>query len=214
MLGIRAGGSLADKYNLFDDNGNLDLSVIKDLVSKLGRDSTGSILKGYGIDLDSLNLDGKPESGVSENGTTLEDGTTIDPGKYMNNKEYQELVAAGDKLSDQYYKGEIDEAKFRSEYAKLEKIMSEHGWYSFFKNKGITSADDLIRVNNRNNLIKLSSALDELNANASKMSKEDYLEEYGNIRTNAQKWGISDKQLKSMDKDKEKIVKKLDKKKK
>ena len=208
MIGIRAGGSLADKYNLFDDNGNLDLSVIKNLVSTLGKESTGSILKGYGIDLDKLNLDGKSEGGESDTGATLEDGTKIDPGKYMNSKEYKELVAAGDKLSNQYYNGEIDEEKFRSEYAKLEKIMSEHGWFSFFRNKGIKSADDLIKVNNQNNLIRLSDDLDKLNSNAKNLTKDEYTTQYNKLKESAIKWGITDKQLNAMESDYKKYLKK------
>jgi hypothetical protein len=146
-----------------------------------------------------------------ETGTTLEDGTKIDPGKYMNSKEYKELVAAGDKLSQQYYNGEIDEAKFRSEYAKLEKIMSEHGWFSFFRNKGITSADDLIKVNNRNNLIQLSDEFDELNNNAKNYTKDEYLKKYDELKARGVKWGISEKDLKSVEKAKDKALKKTKK---
>ena len=146
-----------------------------------------------------------------ETGTTLEDGTKIDPGKYMNSKEYKELVAAGDKLSQQYYNGEIDEAKFRSEYAKLEKIMSEHGWFSFFRNKGIASADDLIKVNNRNNLIQLSNEFDELNNNAKNYTKDEYLKKYDELKARGVKWGISEKDLKSVEKAKEKALKKVKK---
>ena len=146
-----------------------------------------------------------------ETGTTLEDGTKIDPGKYMNSKEYKELVAAGDKLSQQYYNGEIDEAKFRSEYAKLEKIMSEHGWFSFFRNKGIASADDLIKVNNRNNLIQLSNEFDELNNNAKNYTKDEYLKKYDELKARGVKWGISEKDLKSVEKAKDKALKKTKK---
>ena len=146
-----------------------------------------------------------------ETGTTLEDGTKVDPGKYMNSKEYKELVAAGDKLSQQYYNGEIDEAKFRSEYAKLEKIMSEHGWFSFFRNKGIASADDLIKVNNRNNLIQLSNEFDELNNNAKNYTKDEYLKKYDELKARGVKWGISEKDLKSVEKAKEKALKKVKK---
>lgn len=152
--------------------------------------------------------------GKSKTSVTLEDGTKIAPGAIMNDEDYNKLVAAGDKLSQQYYNGEIDEAKFRSEYAKLEKIMSEHGWYSFFKNKGITSADDLIRVNNTNNLVALDEELDELNAlaEAGKINAEDYEKRIDNIRDRAKNWGATDKMLKGFDNTKKKTLKKLNKK--
>ena len=154
---------------------------------------------------------GEDEDEKEETGTTLEDGTKIDPGKYMNSKEYKELVAAGDKLSQQYYNGEIDEAKFRSEYAKLEKIMGEHGWFSFFRNKGIASADDLIKVNNKNNLIKLSDEFDALNNNAKNYTKDEYLKKYDELKARGVKWGISEKDLKSVEKAKDKALKKTKK---
>ena len=177
-------------------------------LSKLGFDGMGGsgILGGLGNALTGGSKDKEPETG-----TTLEDGTKIDPGKYMNSKEYKELVAAGDKLSQQYYKGEIDEAKFRSEYAKLEKIMSEHGWFSFFRNKGIASADDLIKVNNENNLIKLSDEFDALNNNAKNYTKDEYLKKYDELKARGVKWGISEKDLKSVEKAKDKALKKTKK---
>jgi hypothetical protein len=172
--------------------------------------SLGLLTGGMGGGLGGL-LGGKGEDEKGETGTTLEDGTKIDPGKYMNSKEYKELVAAGDKLSQQYYNGEIDEAKFRSEYAKLEKIMSDHGWFSFFRNKGIASADDLIKVNNKNNLIKLSDEFDTLNNNAKNYTKDEYLKKYDELKARGVKWGISEKDLKSVEKAKDKALKKTKK---
>jgi hypothetical protein len=172
--------------------------------------SLGLLTGGMGGGLGGL-LGGKGKDEKEETGTTLEDGIKIDPGKYMNSKEYKELVAAGDKLSQQYYNGEIDEAKFRSEYAKLEKIMGEHGWFSFFRNKGIASADDLIKVNNKNNLIKLSDEFDALNNNAKNYTKDEYLKKYDELKARGVKWGISEKDLKSVEKAKDKALKKTKK---
>ena len=184
----------------------------QELLNKLGfGDMGGGLFGGLGSALTGGGKDKDEEGGESSTGTTLEDGTKIDPGKYMNSKEYKELVAAGDKLSDQYYNGEIDEAKFKSEYAKLEKIMSEHGWFSFFRNKGIKSADDLIKVNNKNNLIKLSDEFDVLNNNAKNYTKDEYLKKYDELKTRAVKWGISEKDLKSVEKEKSKALKKVKK---
>ena len=154
------------------------------------------------------------EDEKEETGTTLEDGTKVDPGKSMDKKELAELRTAAEKLGNQYYNGEIDEEKFRSEYAKLEKIMGEHGWYSFFKNKGIKNADDLIRINNTNNLLALDDELEELNAlaKAGKIKAEDYEKKIDNIKDRATKWGAKEKQLKGFDDTKKKTLKKLNKK--
>ena len=155
--------------------------------------------------------------GGTSNGTkvSLKDGTNIDPGKYMNDAEYKELVSAGDKLSQKYYNGEIDETEFRNEYSKLEKIMNQHGWYSFFKNKGITSADDLIRINNNENLLKLDSELEELGkkATSGSITADEYKEKVEDIKTRAKKWGAKDKMIKGVDSTKDKILKKINKKK-
>ena len=171
------------------------------ILSSLGFDG-GGLLGGIGGALGGNNSNENSDEPTT--GTTLEDGTKIDPGKYMSSKEYKELVAAGDKLSQQYYNGEIDEAKFRSEYAKLEKIMGEHGWFSFFRNKGIKSADDLIRINNNENLTKLDTELKDLNALAKKgnIKPSEYEEKFANIRDRASKWGANEKYLKSIDKGK------------
>jgi hypothetical protein len=206
LIGARAGEKIIDNFNLFDENGNLDLSALKTAMNIPG--FTDKFKAQFGFDPNNL----IPKEGEDKGtGTTLEDGTKVDPGKYMNSKEYKELVAAGDKLSQQYYNGEIDEAKFRSEYAKLEKIMSEHGWFSFFRNKGIASADDLIKVNNKNNLIKLSDEFDTLNNNAKNYTKDEYLKKYDELKARGVKWGISEKDLKSVEKAKDKALKKTKK---
>ena len=89
--------------------------------------------------------------------------------------------------------------------------MSEHGWFSFFRNKGIKSADDLIKVNNKNNLIKLSDEFDVLNNNAKNYTKDEYLKKYDELKTRAVRWGISEKDLKSVEKEKSKALKKVKK---
>ena len=201
LIGARAGEKILDNFNLFDENGNLDLSALKTAMNIPG--FTDKFKTQFGFDPENLlNGGGNSNGGESPTGTTLEDGTNVDPGKYMNSKEYKELVAAGDKLSKQYYNGEIDEEKFRSEYAKLEKIMSEHGWFSFFRNKGIKSADDLIRINNNENLNKLDKELETLNnqANNGNIKPSDYKEKFNSIVERASKWGATEKYLKAINK--------------
>lgn len=201
LIGARAGEKILDNFNLFDENGNLDLSALKTAMNIPG--FTDKFKTQFGFDPENLLKGGDNSSdGESPTGTTLEDGTKIDPGKYMNSKEYKELVAAGDKLSNQYYNGEIDEEKFRSEYAKLEKIMSEHGWFSFFRNKGIKSADDLIRINNNENLNKLDKELETLNTQAKNgnIKPSDYNEKFNSLVERASKWGATEKYLKAINK--------------
>ena len=139
MIGIRAGGSLADKYNLFDDNGNLDLSVIKNLVSTLGKESTESILKGYGIDLDKLNLDGKSEGGES-------DGTPK-TGLTMNDEEFEALRKRSNELSAKYYNGEMSKEDFITEWDKLYKEMNKHPIYKQRNNVRILSTKEILAAN-------------------------------------------------------------------
>lgn len=152
-----------------------------------------------------------------ETETTLEDGTKIDPGKTMNNEEYQKLLDAANNLSQQYFDGKIDEAKFRSEYAKLEKIMGEHGWYSFFHNKGLGSADDLIKKNNQTRLLELDEQFSALNQKAKngEIKPADYEEQFKALKAQATKWGATEQTLKYIDKEKissDKIIKAAEKK--
>lgn len=217
LMGMSAMG---DSLDPIEAAGMLVYRTVKDpekcvkILSSLGL-ITNNIGGGFGNFIGGNN--GNENNDAPATGTTLEDGTTVDPGKFMNNNEYKQLVAAGDKLSQQYYNGEIDEAKFRSEYAKLEKIMSEHGWFSFFRNKGIKSADDLIRINNNENLTKLDTELRDLNTLAKNgdVKPSEYDEKFANIRERASKWGANEKYLKSIDKGKvkkETIIKASEKK--
>jgi hypothetical protein len=206
LMGMAAMG---DSLDYKEAAGMLIYRFIKDpekrdaALAEMGLTDGNGVMAGLGLGLLG-NGGNKTEENESETGVTLEDGTTIDPGKYMNSKEYKELVSAADKLSQQYYNGEIDEAKFRSEYAKLEKVMSEHGWFSFFRNKGIKSADDLIKYNNTENLTKLDKELEELNkqAKAGDIKPSDYEKKYSSIKERASKWGANEKYLKSIDKNK------------
>ena len=151
-------------------------------------------------------------SDKKETGVTLEDGTKIDPGKAMSKEELEEVRKAASKLGQDYYDGKITEEEFRKDYMKLENIMSQHGLRSAVSG-GIQSQDQYLKQIHKNKLVELSGSLDELNANAKNMSKDDYLEQYENLRANAKKWGADEKQLKAMEKDKEKSLKAISKKK-
>ena len=72
--------------------------------------------------------------------------------------------------------------------------------------KGITSniksADKNIQEVNNLKLNELDDSFEELNKNAASGSYKDYLEEYGNLISNAKKWGASEKMIKSLEKKK------------
>ena len=174
-------------------------------LSRLGfGDMSGGLLGGIGSALSggSKEKEDNPE-------TTLEDGTNVDAGKVMSNADYEKIKKAAEDLGNKYYNGEIDETKFRSEYAKLEAEMKKHDIYNKFKN--IMSQDDYIKQIAKNKRIELSGKLDELNSNAKNLSKDDYLKKYDELKAQAEKWGASAKELKSMENDKNKYVKKTKK---
>lgn len=162
------------------------------------KDGIASLLGGGGVDA----VAGVGGAGGSsgDTGTTLEDGTKVDPGKIMSNDDYNQLAAAANDLSQQYYDGKISEEKFRSEYGKLENLMSQHKVYGAYKN--IKSADDVIRTNNVNRLEGLDEQFNAINADAKagKLSPEAYQKKIATLRASAEKWGADEKMLKSIDK--------------
>ena len=176
----------------------------QELLNKLGfGDMGGGLFGGLGSA-----LGGKEEKEPNPD-ATLEDGTNIDSGKVMSNADYEKITKAAEELGNKYYNGEIDEEKFRSEYSKLEAEMKKHGVYNKFKN--IMSQDDYIKQIAKNKRIELSGKLDELNNDAKNLSKDDYLKKYEDLKAQAEKWGASAKELKSMENDKNKYVKKTKK---
>ena len=212
LMGMSAMG---DSLDYKEAAGMLIYRFIKDpekrsaALKELGLGEGTNVIAGLGGGL--LGSLGGNKNEVNKEETTLEDGTNVDAGKVMTNEDYNKIVKAAEDLGNKYYNGEISEEKFRSEYAKLEAEMSKHGIYNKFKN--ILSQDDYLKQIHKNKLIELSGSLDELNANAKNMSREDYLEQYENLKANAKKWGADEKQLKAMEKDKEKSLKAISKKK-
>ena len=177
------------------------------ILSSLGFDGNslgaGGLLGGLGGALGGKDKEDNPE-------TTLEDGTNVDAGKIMNDKELELIRTKAKEIGDKYYNGEIDEEKFRSEYTKLENAMKGHGVKEFWSG-GIQTADDYLAQIRQNKRIELSDKLDELNGNAKNLSKDDYLKKYEDLKAQAEKWGASAKELKSMESDKNKYVKKTKK---
>ena len=85
---------------------------------------------------------GKEEEGNKED-STLSDGTNVDAGKFMTNEDYNKILNAANKLSQDYYDGKITEEEFRADYKKLEDEMAKHDIYNKFKN--IKTADKIIK---------------------------------------------------------------------
>lgn len=206
LMGMSAMG---DSLDVKEAAGMLVYRTVKDpekrdqILSSLGL-LTGNvgtgILGGIG---DALTGDKKEDK---DTGVTLEDGTKVDPGKTMDKKELEELRAAAEDLGQKYYDGKISEEEFRKEYSKLEKVMSEHGVRNFISG-GIKSQDDYIKQIRINKQTELTGDLEELNANAKNISKDDYLKQFENLKADAIKWGADKKQLEAIDKAKEKSLK-------
>lgn len=171
------------------------------ILSSLGFD--GSSLGGSGI-LGGLNnaLTGGNKEKEDNPETTLEDGTNVDAGKVMTNEDYDKIKTAAEKLGNQYYNGEIDEEKFRSEYSKLEAEMKKHGVYNKFKN--IQSQDAYLKQIRTNKQVELSKEIDNLNAKAKAgdIKPSEYEEQFKALKEQSAKWGASEKDLKSIEKGK------------
>ena len=208
LIGMSAMG---DSLDYKEAAGMLIYRFIKDpekrnaALAELGLLNGGgtSVIAGIGGSL----IGGKKDEGKEDTGTTLEDGTKIDPGKSMSKKELEELRAEAEKLGDKLYNGEITEEEFRKDYIKLENIMSQHGIRSAISG-GIMSADNYLKQIQKNKRIELSDKIDALNNNAKNLTKDEYLKQYEDLKAQASKWGASEKELKAIEKDKDKYVKK------
>lgn len=185
-------------------------AALKDLGLLGGKNA----LAGFGLGLGGGGSDGEETT----TGVTLEDGTTIDPGKVMSKKELGEVQTAANNLSQKYFDGEITEEQFRKDYAKLEDVMKQHGVRSLVSG-GILSADEVINKNNVNRLNDINDKLNALNAQAKAgtIKPADYEKQFNELKESASKWGANEKQLKAFEKSKissEKIIKAAEKKKK
>ena len=215
MIGIRAGGSLADKYNLFDDNGNIDLSVIKDLVGKLGKETVGNMLGEYGVDINKLDYDTASIIPGGNNSTGSDgvydekktgnkfknptgnlkgyrglDGNTYDFSTFATKEEKDNLAKISKDLSDRYYNGEIDAATYKKYLDPLVREASKHTGIKVF------DTDTMIKKN-----IKLK--LDNLNKAAKKgtVPVDSYKEQTAKILSMAEDAGYSEKDIAALKKD-------------
>lgn len=189
------------------------VKISPELLRKLPEGKYKSAILGLfgGGDVESIisSLNGSGGAKEPNPDATLEDGTNIDSGKVMTNADYDKIIAAGEKLGNQYYNGEITEEQFRKEYAKLEAEMKKHNIYN--KYKSIMSQDDYLAQIRRNKRVELSEKIDKLNDNAKNYTKDEYLKKYDDLKSQAAEWGASEKDLKSIEKSKEKALKKVKK---
>jgi hypothetical protein len=131
LIGARAGEKILDNFNLFDENGNLDLSALKTAMNIPG--FTDKFKTQFGFDPNNLLEGGNNSSGgessegeESATGVKLSDGTIIDVGKMMSLNDFSGINKAATKLSNRYYRGEISEEQFRSDYSKLYNVVQSH----------------------------------------------------------------------------------------
>ena len=132
LIGTRAGEKVLDNLNLIDENGNLDLSALKNIKDLPG---VKEAFQKYGINLDEVNFETAGIGGAGSDqtntdapasGVKLSDGTTTDPGTVMSFNDFSEINKKATDLSDRYYRGEITEEQFREDYNKLYNLVKQH----------------------------------------------------------------------------------------
>lgn len=130
LIGTRAGEKVLDNLNLIDENGNLDLSALKNIKDLPG---VKEAFQKYGINLDEVNFEtagiggaGSTQTDAPASGVKLSDGTTMDPGTVMSFNDFSEINKKATDLSDRYYRGEITEEQFREDYNKLYNLVKQH----------------------------------------------------------------------------------------
>ena len=208
LMGMSAMGDSLDPK---EAAGMLIYRFVKDPEKrKAALSELGLVSGGIGGGLGGIFGGNKDKSEEAETGTTLEDGTKIDPGKRMSKDELEQLRTEAEKLGNKFYNGEMTEEEFRKEYAKLEGVMKQHGIRNAISG-GILSQDAYIKQIVKNKLTELSDNFYDLNDNAKNYTKDEYLKKYDELKSQAVKWGISEKDLKSVEKEKEKALKKIKK---
>ena len=132
LIGTRAGEKVLDNLNLIDENGNLDLSALKNIKDLPG---VKEAFQKYGINLDEVNFEtagvggagsAQTDTDAPASGVKLSDGTTTDPGTVMSFNDFSEINKKATDLSDRYYRGEITEEQFREDYNKLYNLVKQH----------------------------------------------------------------------------------------
>ena len=173
---------------------NLPEGNIKDMVMGMIGGDIADVTAGIG------------SAGSNNGGAELSDGSKVDPGITMDDKEYSELAAKADKLSQDYFDGKITEEQFRTDYDKLVGIMKKHPVYKLKSGKTIKDTNTIIKENRTNKLNSLDSLYQKLNSDLADgvISKSDYDEQYDNLIANAKQWGATSKMIKALEKNRKK----------
>lgn len=207
LMGMSAMG---DKLDYKEAAGMLVYRFIKDpekrnqALSELGV-ATDSILGGLGGGiLGGLGNGEKPgpsNNNESSTGVTLSDGTVVDPGKFMMSKDYQNVINAANKLSNDYKAGKITYEQYKEDYKKLEDLINEHKWTQFFIGK-IKSFDEVAGENNTIKQKEIKDKIDELNKKAKKGDVESvdaYNKEFNALKEEYIKYGGKENKVSRID---------------
>lgn len=213
MIGIRAGGSLASKYNLFDENGNIDLSVIKNLVANFGKDKAGSFLKEYGIDIDSLDYDmagiglggsggsNNPDSVIDEKKTNSKlsnptgnvkgykalDGNTYDFKTFESKAGKEKLIGLINDLDSRFYNGEINAETYRKYRQPLYEEAGRHTGIKASKTEDALKANVTLKLKDLNDATKKG-----------KVTIADYRDATSKILEMANDVGMTEKEIEKL----------------
>ena len=115
LIGTRAGEKVLDNLNLIDENGNLDLSALKNIKDLPG---VKDAFQKYGINLDEVNFE-TASVGPAQTDTEA-------PASGVKLSDFSEINKKATDLSDRYYRGEITEEQFREDYNKLYNLVKQH----------------------------------------------------------------------------------------
>ena len=141
-------------------------------------------------------------------GVKLSDGTELKSGWSMNKEESQALKDKATELLQKYYDGKISEEDFEKDYTALENYSNSHGWRKLISG-GIISLKDAKKQARNNKLGDLDTQFNDLRTALKRgnISEEEFNKKSEEIKAEAQKWGVSEKELQSLIEKSEKAVK-------
>ena len=205
LIGTRAGAKVLGNLNLIDENGNIDLSALKNIKDLPG---VKDAFSKAGINLDEVNLDGEdngnPDSLIDEKktgdkwknptgnlkGYKALDGKTYDFNTFEDKAGKQTLIDLINDLSKRFYNGEIDAETFRKHYNIL---AAEAG-----KHRGI-------KVENVNDNLKrnVNQKLKDLNTKtkSGEVTVDDYKAATAKVLDMANDVGMTEKEIQKLKKD-------------
>lgn len=209
LIGARAGERVLNNFNLFDENGNLDFSALKELIKIPG---VKDQLDKYGIDVDKIDFNTAgvgggevPKSNVydsKETGNKIKnpfgnlkgykalDGNTYNFDTFATKEEKDNLAKISKDLSKKYYDGEIDAATYRKYLDPLVNEAKKHRGINVF------DADTMIKKNIDLKLKNLNKA-----TNDGSVTVDSYKEQTSAILDMAKDAGYSDKEIEKLKKD-------------